>query len=278
MIALIRNEILKIATRWRTAIGFGAIALLMPLVLWGFSKGGSGIERSMTHALQDQFIVVGSLFNGFLETYLVMNLLWVHIPFLVTLVAGDVVAAEGAAGTFRIYLTRAVSRNKILTSKLLATWIYTAALILFFAFMSLGLGALFLGTGDLIVMDNGILILPPEMAWTHFGLAFLLAIYSMSVIATLTFMFSSMVNNGIGPIIGTMAVLLVGLAISTLPIDWFDTIRPYLFSSYLDVWRYAFADPVPWAKIGKYAGILTLYMGGFAGIAYGVFNRRDMTT
>ncbi len=278
MIVLIRNEILKIATRWRTAIGFGAIALLMPLVLWGFHKGGSGIERNMNHALQDQFIIVGSLFNGFLETYLVMNLLWVHIPFLVTLVASDVVAAEGATGTFRIYLTRSVSRLKILTAKFIATWIYTAALIIFFAFMSLGLGSLFLGTGDLVVLDSGILILPPEIAWLRFALAFSLAIISMGVVATLTFMFSSMVNNGIGPIIGTMAVLLIGLAISTLPLDWFQTIKPYIFSSYLDLWRYAFYDPIPWNTIGKYVGILVLYIGGFAGIALFVFNRRDITT
>lgn len=278
MKALILNELRKIATRWRTAIGFGAIGLLMPLVLWGFHKGGTGIERNMSRALEGQFIIVGSLFNGFLETYLVMNLLWVHIPFLVTLVAGDVVAAEGAGGTFRIYLTRSVSRLKIMAAKFLATWIYTAALILFFAFMSLGLGSLFLGIGDLIVMDSGILILPPEVAWVRFALAFLLAIISMGVVATLTFMFSSMVNNGIGPIIGTMAVLLIGLAISTLPLDWFQTLKPWIFTSYLDLWRYAFSDPIPWMTIGKYVGILSLYIAAFGGIGFWVFNRRDITT
>lgn len=222
--------------------------------------------------------MVGSLFNGFLETYLVMNLLWVHIPFLVTLVAGDVVAAEGAQGTFRIYLIRSVPRWKIMTAKLLATWLYTAILILFFAFMSLGLGALFLGTGDLIVLEAGILILPPDMAWMRFALAFALAIVAMGVVATLTFMFSAMVNNGIGPIIGTMAVLLVGLAISNIPLDWFDHLRPWLFSSYLDVWRFAFTDPVPWDRVAEYLGILFLYIAGFTALGFGVFSRRDITT
>lgn len=116
MVLLIKNELIKISSKWRSYIGFIALAVLMPLVMWGFSVGGSEIHDDMTSQLQDSFIVVGSVFNGFLATYLVMNFLWVHIPFLVTLVAGDVVAGEGAAGTFRIYLTRPVSRFKIMLS------------------------------------------------------------------------------------------------------------------------------------------------------------------
>ena len=130
---LIKNELIKISGKWRSFIGFIAIAVLMPLILWGFKVGGGQIHREMTHQLEGVFTTVGTLFNGFLATYIVMNFLWVHIPFLVMLVAGDVVAGEGAAGTFRIYLTRPISRWKILLSKLFATYIYTAILILFFA-------------------------------------------------------------------------------------------------------------------------------------------------
>ncbi|MCF7803645.1 MAG: ABC transporter permease subunit [Candidatus Marinimicrobia bacterium] len=276
LLRLVTNELIKIFGKWRSYIGFAALAILMPLVIWGMSKGSSGIEQSMTHQLQNSFIITGNVFNGFLATYFTMNFLWIHIPFLVVLVAGDVVAAEGASGTFRLYLTRPVSRFRVLTSKVTATGIYTVMLVLFFALMSLGLGSLWLGTGDLIVRHNGILILPPEMAWPRFGLSFLFATGTMLVVAALSFMFSSMVNNGIGPIIGAMAVIIVGLMISNIPIELFEQIQPYLFTSYFDIWSKAFHDPIPWKEIGGNAVVLAVYAAAFLGVSYTIFLRKDI--
>ncbi|MBS1272447.1 MAG: hypothetical protein MAGBODY4_01592 [Candidatus Marinimicrobia bacterium] len=142
--------------------------------------------------------------------------------------------------------------------------------------MSLGLGSLWLGAGDLVVHHNGILILSPEIAWGRFGLSFIFATGIMFVVAALCFMFSSMVNNGIGPIIGAMAVIIIGLAVSNIPIDFFQTLEPYLFTSYFDIWKLAFHDPIPWGKIGKNASVLTLYLVAFLGVSYTVFLRKDI--
>lgn len=278
MIALVQNELIKISSKWRSYIGFAVIAVFMPLILWGFSAGGGHIEREMTEGLHDTFVIVGTVFNGFLATYIVMNFLLVHIPLLVMLVAGEVVAGEGGGGTFRIYLTRPVSRSRVLLAKLLATFVYTALLIAFFVLMSLGLGSLWLGTGDLIVIHEGILILSPETAWVRFGLSFLLATSAMCVVATLCFMFSTMVNNGIGPVIGAFAVLIVGLAIANIPLELFESIRPYVFTSYLDIWKKAFHEPIPWQTIGGDAAVLGLYTAAFAVISFGVFTRKDILT
>ena len=273
---LILNELIKIFSKWRSYIGFAALAVLMPLVLWGMSRSGISMEHRMGQQLSQSFLFVGSIFNGFLATYLAMNFLWVHIPFLVTLVAGDVVAGEGATGTLRIYLTRPVSRWSVLTSKALATFIYTALLVLFFALMSLGLGTVWLGAGDLVVLHKGILVLPSSMAWARFGLAFIFATEVMCVVAALSFMFSTMVNNGIGPIIGAMAIIIIGLAVGNIPIEFFKVLRPYLFTTYFDLWRMAFYDPIPWAEIGKNSLILLAYTAGFLSVSYAVFIRKDI--
>jgi len=276
MIGLIYNELLKITGRWRSYIGFIGIAILMPLILWGFSYGGGEIHDEYASQLGNSFIVVGSIFNAFLATYIVMNAFWIHMPFLVALAAGDAVAAEGAAGTFRIILTRSTSRMKILFAKLFAIWIYTAILILFLAFMSLGIGSLWLGTGDLIVFDKGILILDQNEAWIRMALSFGLAIMVMCVVATLCFMFSSMVNNGIGPIVGSIFLIVIGYIIMAIPIDMFEKMEPYIFVTYFDVWQQAFKDPIPWDRIGKSLGVLLLYTAGFIGISIAVFLNRDI--
>lgn len=277
-VRLVGNEIIKIFGKKRSLLGFLALAILMPLIIWGFSKGATGIEQDIIRQLGGSFIIVGSVFNGFLVTYITMNFLWVHIPFLIMLVAGDVVAGEGAAGTFRITLTRRVSRFQILIAKLIATYLYTILLIIFFALMSLGLGSLWLGVGDLVVFDEGILILPQEMAWARFALAFVFATFVMLVVTTLCFMFSSMVNNGIGPIIGAMSIIIIGLAIANIPIDIFEKISPYIFTSYFDIWQKAFFDPIPWGDIGNDAIILTVYMLVFIIISTIHFIRKDIST
>jgi len=251
---------------------------LMPLIIWGFSKGASGIEADVLNRLGDSFIIVGSVFNGFLVTYITMNFLWVHIPFLLMLVAGDVVAGEGALGTFRIILTRRVSRFKIILAKLIATYLYTLLLILFFVIMSLGIGSIWLGMGDLVVFDDGVLILPQEMVWSRFALAFMFATFVMFVTVTLCFMFSAMVNNGIGPIIGAMSIIIIGLAIANIPIDIFVTIKPYLFTSYFNIWQKAFYDPIPWMAIGKDALILSAYTNVFIVISFVHFIRKDISS
>ena len=276
--SLVYNELIKIYSKWRTYLGFLALGVLMPLVLWGISTGAGHVYHSVTQQLSQHFILVGSLFNGLLATYIVMNFLWVHIPFLITLVAGDVVAGEGAAGTYRIYLTRPISRVKILWAKLMATYIYTASLIVFFALMSLGLGSLWLGMGDLVVANNGILILSGSVAWARFGLSFLFATGLMCVVASLCFMFSSMVNNGIGPIIGAMSVIIIGLGIATIPIDTFKEISPYLFTHYFDLWRKAFDDPIPWGDIWHSTKILGAYTIAFVAVSFAIFTRKDILT
>lgn len=276
MAGLIWNELVKISGKWRSAIGFIAIGALMPLILWGFSIEGESVAEDLTEGLSGSFLSTGSLVNGLMVTYIVMNFLWVHLPFLVMLVAGDAVAGEGASGTLRIYLTRPVSRARILSAKLAATLLYLTALVAFAAVMSLGLGTLWLGVGDLLVSHEGFLLLSPDMAWPRFALAFLLACITLSVSALLCFMFSTFTNNAIGPIVGAMATLIFGLAVGSIPLDLFRRISPYLFTHHLDLWQRAFYDPIPWGDIGRSLLSLAAYSGAFVATSYAVFLRKDV--
>jgi len=276
MLGLIYNELLVITGRWRSYIGFIGISILMPLILWGFAYGSESLQSDYTRGFEGSFMIVGSIINTFLATYIIMNAMWIHIPFLITLAAGDSVAADGSNGIFRLTLIRPVSRLKILLSKLLASYIYSAALVIFCAFWSLGIGSLILGTGDLIVIDKGILILEESEVWIRMLLSFSLAIVVMCMVATLCFMFSSMVDNGVGPIIGAMFLIIVGYIIIAIPLDFFKKIEPYVFVSYFNIWIDAFKDPIPWLVIGKKLIVLIGYSIIFFGIAAYVFLNKDI--
>lgn len=279
MWALYINEIIKSFSKWRTYIGFGAIAVVVPLVMLGFSIGSSDIQRDLLQRIGDEFITTGNLANGMWASHLLMYTLFIHIPFLITIVAGDVVAGEGTAGTFRIYLIRPVSRNRVLLAKLMAALTYSTSLVLWLAILSLGIGNLWLGIGDIfLVQDEGILILPWDIALARFALAYSFAFLTMFSVTALTFLFSVMVTNAIGPIVGTMAVLIVSLVLSAVNLDVFQWVQTHLFTSHFDLWTTAFFDPIPWTKVWDSLIHLLGYTLIFAGLGFVLFRRKDLLT
>lgn len=273
------NELIKVFSKWRTSIGYGAIGAGVVLVMWGISVGGSSIQRDLLRRLGDEFITTGNLVNGMWASHILMNTLFIHVPFLITLVAGDVVAGEGTAGTFRIYLTRPVSRVWVLTAKLLTAATYSATLVAWLGVLSLGLGNWWLGVGDVFLIDEqGILILSWDLALARFGLAYLFAFWAMFTVTALTFLFSVMVTNAIGPIVGTMAVLIVSSVITFIEIDAFAWFQRHLFTAHFMVWQYAFHDPIPWGQVGGSLLNLGLYAAVFIALAFVLFQRKDVLT
>ncbi len=271
------NECIKTFSKWRTYIGFAAIGLVVPLVMWGFSLGGSEIQRSMLEGFKDDFLMTGNLANGMWASYALMFALFVHIPFLITLGAGDAVAGEGSAGTFRIYLTRPVSRNQILAAKLAAAATYSTGLVLWMGFLSLTIGNLWLGIVDVLILDSaGILILPWDVALIRFALAYLFASFMMFTVTTLTFMLSVLVTNAIGPIIGTMAILIIATVLSVLEIDSLSWLQTNLITYHFRVWQYAFFDPILWDMVWESLINLGIYATIFTVLSFIFFHRKDI--
>ena len=278
MLRLIQLEWIKTFGKLRTYIGFAAICGLLPLIFIGLNldKGHFLMRTPGYEILQQNFFMVGNLLNGFFVSQLVMYFLMVHIPFFIVLVAGDLVAGEATAGTLRMILVRPPSRSRILLAKVAIGFIYTMLLVLCLAVLSLGLGTILFGTGDLLVRTEGLLILPKDAALFRFMIAYPLAMIGMCVIASLAILLSVLVENAIGPIVGSMAVVVVCLIISETPISLFDKISPYLFTTHTKVWQMAFLDPLPVIPIIFSIAFLLVYMVLFLGSAFIIFNRRDI--
>jgi len=278
MFRLIHLEWIKTFRKGRTYIGFIAISVLLPLVFIGLNldKGRFLTGSTSYGLLENNFYIMGNLLNGFFVSQLVMYSLMVHIPFFIALVAGDQVAGEATSGTLRMVLIRPPSRLKLITAKAAISLVYTVMLVLCLAVLSLGLGIIIFGTGDLLVRAEGLLILSKEQALCRFLVAYPLAMLAMGVVAALALLLSVLVENAIGPIIGTMAIVVISVIISETPISLFERIRPFLFTTYTKVWEMAFLDPVPLYDIVLSIMYLLLYMLIFFGAAFIIFQRRDI--
>ncbi len=276
MLTLIRMELLKIFKKWRTYIGFLAIAILIPIIQIATYFEGSGYLNMALQGLKQQFFFVGNLLNGYFLGNMLLNSLFVHIPFLIVLVAGDLLAGEATAGTYRIILTRPVSRFQLINAKFIAGILYTVSLLLWMALLSLGLSLVIFGSGELVVIRQKIIILAANDVLWRFALAYLYAILSMSTVMALAFLFSSLVENSIGPIIGALAVIIIFMIISVLPIHSLEAVKPFLFTNHLDKWMEFFGDPVDYPQIFKSAFVLLLHIGGFYVITLKIFTGKDI--
>ncbi|MCK9410247.1 MAG: ABC transporter permease subunit [Bacteriovoracaceae bacterium] len=277
MFNLIYWELFKTYAKWRTYIGFIAVGVLIPVIMWiMWIEGGKFIQYQL-RTLQSEFLITGNLFNGWVIAQIIMNGLWVHVPALIALVAGDQLSGEATAGTFRLTLIRPVSRTKILNAKYIATLLYTASLVSTIAFFSVGLGLWIFGTGDLIAMDKeGIVILSESNLAVHFLFAYTLAIWSMFVVASLAFFISSFVENAIGPIIITMTIIAIFYIITFLPVESVESIKPWLFTTHMNVWQQALRDPYDWVIIRNSVLILGGYNAAFWAATLWIFKRKDI--
>lgn len=274
--SILGNEILKTALKWRSYISFVAVGIIVPLVEVALKLEGGGMGRAVTRGLSQDFFLVGNILNGYFVTQFIMNSLWIHIPFLVVLGAGDQLAGEATGGTFRLLLTRPATRTSILFAKYLTTLLYTAALVVFLAVLSLGLGVLLFGTGDLLVPGRTIVIHPEGEALARLLLAFVLAVWGMWTVASLAFLFSSLVENAIGPLVGSMAVMIILYIVSNVPAELFESVKPYLFTTYLDLWSKVLEEPIPWPGVLHSAGVLGAFSIGFYAVTWYIFVRKDV--
>jgi ABC-2 type transport system permease protein len=278
MTRLIYYELVKTFLKKRTYIGFLLVAIVVPLVQVAMKIEGGRFLTYSLRSLQQDFLFVGNLFNGWFVAQSMMNSLWVHIPLLISFVAGDQLAGEATAGTYRLILVRPVSRTRIFLAKYITTSLYTLSFVFFMAFLSTGLALILLGSGDLIILQRGILILPEsDVAW-RFLAGYVLAFWAMLTIASIAFFFSAFVENAIGPIISTMGLNMIFFLVTVLPLEFFKTMKPYLFTNYLNIWQKVFEDPVPWQEIGTSSLVLGAYSAVFVLAAWFIFRRKDILT
>ena len=274
---LIINELDKVLKRKRTYISFLLIGILIPFIVGAISNGGTTLEKSIYGQLSDSFFFIGSLLNGYLATYIIIAVLINHMPFLSTIIASDIFSGEYSRSTFRMYLTRPISRTKVLFSKVIVVLAYTSILMGFFFLYSLIISMLWLGTGELAVFHKGILFLSGDEVVQRFALAFFISNYVMLTISLLCLLISTISKNSVTPIIITISIVFVGTAITYIPIELFKLINPYLFTGYINSFLRAFHDPIPWSHMASLLITCTAWSTLFIFLALFFFNKKDIT-
>lgn len=289
MRTLINIELYKIFKRPRTYIAFAAITALIVMIQFGLKVDGKTYVDFMLNDLGSTLQIEGNILNGYLVCYVMLQLLLVHVPLLIALIAADMISGEANMGTLRVLLSKPYSRTQFMLAKFIASTIYTLLLLVWLAFLALFVSMWIFGTDDMFLMKSSYVVLLKEndVFWRYIG-AFGFAALAMTTVAALGFFLSVFAENSIGPIVATMSVIIFFTILSTMNIPIFNLVKPYLFTTHMIGWKEFFDIQVTDTneavvgsiqypeRIIKSAVVLFIHIILFVVAAIVVFRKKDV--
>lgn len=277
MLTVLQIELFKIFKRPRTYIAFIAIAAIVLLIQLAFYVDGDSYIQFMLQGISESFAVEGKILNGYLICYLILQTLLIHVPLLIALIAGDMIAGEANMGTLRLLISKPISRSSLIFSKFLASTAYTLLLLVWMAFLSLLVSMIVFGAGDLMIFKSEeiVILKNADIMWRYYC-CFGFAAIAMTTVASLALLLSIFAENSIGPIITTMSIIIVFTILTSLDLPLFNTIKPYIFTSHMLGWKGFLDDPINYQSIGKSAAVLVLHITLFVSAAIVIFKKKDI--
>jgi ABC-2 type transport system permease protein len=135
------------------------------------------------------------------------------------------------------------------------------------------------GPGDLMVLNSdGLVILQnADVNWRYVG-GFAVAFLALLTVSSLSITLSCFSENSIGPIVTTMAIIILFTIIGTLDVSIFDNVRPFLFTTHMAAWRSFFEEPLPTQQIWNSVIILVGHNVILLAVALLKFNKKDITS
>jgi len=245
----------------------GSLLLVVALII--VAKSGANLEiQIQTGSNIDLRPLINAYFvMGFTLTAGMPFLL----PLFVSLNTSNIFTREFSEGTMRTYLVRVGGRRRIFINKVMANFIITVLLVAFTGVISFSLGAIFFGT-EAKTFISPLLPIPIPFSWEdNFLPAYLCSSVCLMTIASLSVLWSVTSGATGETLLKTLSTIIILSLFSNI-----QRVRPYLFTSYLDIWNKAWSDPIPWAELNRGSLILLLYSLAFLVIAYIIFSRKDV--
>jgi ABC-2 type transport system permease protein len=266
-------EIRRQASRRRTQLALGFMALLPLIVLLAFEFGSGDDDDNgggQFSSLVD-LATSGGLNFALFSIFVSASFLLVVV---VALFCGDTVASEASWGSLRYLLAIPVPRARLLAVKLIVALLYSGAALFTLAGTALLLGTLRYGwhpLGSTIAAE-----IPPGAGLLRLlGILGYLAVILL-VVAGLAFLLSVTTDAALGAVGG--AVLLWILSGILDQIEALGTLRNLLPTHYSEAWIGLLSTPMQTDDLVKGAISAVAYATIFWGLAFWRFTRKDITS
>jgi ABC-2 type transport system permease protein len=275
MRALLRAEWLKLIRQSKTYYALAAILVIELLIFITAYYQGSTILDLLLDNLKQSFYFEGTLLNGNLIMYIVLNSLWFNVPLILMIVTSGLVTDEYKDGTLQTVMLQAVKKWKFILAKYIMAVLFTVTVIALMMLSTFVLAYSIFGRGDLVVYINTLNFFKPADAFARICWAFgsgtvAMVFYSVASI-TLAIFIKDSAKTWIAAalfLIITNLLLKVDLGVSVL--------NSYFFPKLIDTWQQLFYFETNWFTIVLNNAVLMLYCLAFTAMGTYVFNKKDI--
>jgi len=274
-----RIELIKVFYRRRTYIGFGGYCALMFLMYLGMTYSK---KPFLTRITSEAGLNLSDFMNGtFFVSMALLPTVNLLFPVFVSLMAGDLLAAETQQGTLRTMLIRPVDRWKVILSKIAVLQIYLLALCAFLALISMLTGMLCFGSpGDLLIprqffkLGPGLHVYDADVALKKLAGVYLYVAYSGLLLGSIGMLVSLYCESSAAAVITTIVIYFVFNILGSLPP--LEEFRPLFFTTHMGAWKLLMADPVPWGKLTRSITMVMTFSVTFFVLTVLGFTRKDV--
>ena len=275
MIQLIRAEIYKLFNQSKTYYALASLFMIEMVILFSAYFQGKNILDILLENLKKTFYFEGSLLNGNLLVYLILNTLWFHLPLILMIIVSGTLTNEYKDRTIQTTMLQPVVKWKFILSKYLVAIGFTLLVVFFLAITSFLLSYGLFGKGDLIVYINTLNFFTSNDAFERLQYAFLAGSLSMVFFSvaslTIAVIFKEATKTWI---IAAFFLILSNLLLKVdFGNEWMNTL---FFAKLNDTWQYFFYYKIDWTIVYTNSLLLSLYTVLFMAIGILLFHKKDI--
>lgn len=260
-------ELRKLAAQKRTYLGLVA-ALLTPVVFVGALSFQDKLPMDYPFGrfLHETGYATSLVLQGFVSIWL--------FPLLVSLVAGDIFAAEDHNGTLKTILTRSVDRGEAFAAKAIAADVYSLAILTLMAVSAIAVGGVKFGFRSLTSLSG-----ETYSSGHAFGLvvvSWLLIMLPVLAFTAISVFFSVATRNSAA---GVVIPVFIALAMSLLgALNGVGELRHYLLTTQFEAFHGLFHTPRYDEQVMRALWVSAIYVAVPLAASLVLFRRRDITS
>ena len=272
---LLSAELLKLVKQSKTYYALIAILVIELLILITAYFQGSTILDLLLDNLKQSFYFEGTLLNGNLIMYIVLNALWFNVPLILMIVTSGIVTDEYKDGTMQTVMLQAVKKWKFILAKYIIAVLFTILVISFMMATTFILAYSIFGSGDLVVYLNTLNFFESADAFHRICWAFASGAVSMVFYCVVSLTLAIFIKEAAKTWIAAALFLIINTLL--LKVDFvIPAINRFFFPKLIDTWQQLFYYEIDWMQILINNALLLLYTLAFAAAGTFVFHKKDI--
>ena len=272
---LLSAELLKLVKQSKTYYALGSVLVIELLIFVTAYFQGSTILDLLLDNLKQSFYFEGTLLNGNLIMYIVLNSLWFNVPLILMIVTSGIVTDEYKDGTMQTVMLQAVKKWKFILAKYIVAVLFTVLVIGFMMLSTFILAYSIFGNGDLVVYINTLNFFEADDAFRRICFAFASGAVSMVFYCVVSLTLAIFIKEAAKTWIAAALFLIITTLL--LKVDFvLPALNSYFFPKLIDNWQQMFYYEPDWSQILINNAVLLLYALAFGAAGIYVFHKKDI--